>query len=296
MKPRTVLPPLPSSPLLPLTVASPSATKTSKSKKKTRSAAVPSTPIRTAPVASSVIPTEKKSSVKQIPRDVIEMMTNNLSPQDLINMCASDARPDFKYLCDSNDFWIRRWEKDFKFFMSSSFYNKTDAKNKYLQMFAAISKGSEGMVKSIFEQFGDFGKFLNKEYKDTLYNFFYKQILNTLYSLLMSNIEISEDEIYEIPFGGVDFKEFKKILPEFVRDDRGFFNDYWSDVLSEISNIILRINRELHLFKMEEPIIVNSTIGSPRLPPYGRSHPGSPRLPPMYGIPYGRSPPGSPRL
>ena len=196
----------------------------------------------------------------QIPRDVIEMMTNNLSPQDLINMCVSDARPDFKYLCDSNDFWVRRWEKDFKFLMSSSFYNKTDTKNKYLQLFAAISKGAEKMVKIILEQFGDFSKFLNKEYRETLYNFFYKQILNTLYSLLKSNIEISEDEIYEIPFGGVNFKEFKKILPEFVRDDRGFFIDYWSDLLSEISNIILRINNELHLLKIDR-----SPLSSPRL-------------------------------
>lgn len=82
MKPRTVLPPLPSLSLLSTTPK----TVTSKNKKKTRTASValPTTPVRTASIISS-IPTKQKAFTQNIDAD--REILSKLSDQDLIQAC-----------------------------------------------------------------------------------------------------------------------------------------------------------------------------------------------------------------
>ena len=232
------------------------------------------------PSNPQVLEIKKEIKTHELPKDVSEVMVNNLTSQELINLCVSDARPDFKRLCENNDFWIRRWEKDFKTLKTSAFYNKFEAKNKYLQLFSTISKGAEKMVGIILDNFGDFNKFLNKEYNNELYKFFYEAIINFLNIASTKNVD--EDYFYESRFGGVDFKKFKLYLPEFVRNDRNFYDDYWGDVLSDLPSIVLQINRELQLFKIRN-------FPSPRDSPiYDR---GLPQIPGIRNFPSPRASP-----
>jgi hypothetical protein len=241
----------------------------------------------------------------ELPRDVSEYMSRDLSPQDIINLCASDARPD-----QNNEFWIRRWNKDFNFLIDSDFYNKDDAKNRYLQLFAAISKGAEKMANSVILEFGDFGKYLNKEYKDSLYKFFYDNILNLLNQLKEKK---DKDVLIDQRFGGVNLKNFKQYIPEFIRHDRHFYDDYWGDILGQLPIIVIKINKDLKLFKLKKRVKYSrrlystggSPTGSPRLPTIESpsylqigSPSGSPRLPTIKSprLPTIESPAGSPRL
>lgn len=218
-------------------------------------------------------------STPELPKDVSEVTVNNLSPQELINLCASEARPDFKRMCDSNDFWVRRWEKDFPVLKDTPFYNKFEAKNKYLQLFSSISEGAEKMVETILLIFGDFRNFLTKEYKQILYKYFYDHILNLLNTT--SKKEVDEDYFYELGYGGINLSNFKKsYIPEFVRNDRNYYDEFWSDVLSEVTSIIVRIIKNLKLFKLKQSQIIPSPSlsgGFPELPRIP-SNLGSPRF------------------
>jgi hypothetical protein len=165
----------------------------------------------------SLPPLQKNVRTPELPKDVSEVMVNNLSPQDLINLCVSEARPDFKRMCDSNEFWVRRWGKDFPILKDTPFYTKSDAKNKYLQLFSSISGGTEKTVDTVLHVFGDFSNFLSREYRQVLYKYFYYHILNILN--FASKKEVDEDYFYE---QRVNLPDFKKYLPEFVRNDKGY--------------------------------------------------------------------------
>lgn len=206
------------------------------------------------------IPTVRKKIEKekdpQLPKDVSEVMANNLTPQDLVNLCSSETRPDFKRLCDNNDFWTRRWKKDFSVLINSPFYNKSDARNRYLQLFSNISQGAEEVVSLIFNNFGDFSKFLHKEYKDTLYLYFYNRILYILN--VTSRLDIDEEYFHNHNFGNSNLQDFKKYLPEFLRKDRNYFYDEWYFIFERLGEILIQIIKKLQLFKLR-PVQIPSS-------------------------------------
>ena len=116
---------------------------------------------------------EKIRKSPELPKDVSEVVANDLSPAELVSLCASDARPDFQRLCQNNDFWIRRWKRDFSTFMTTPVYDKSNAKSSYMLLFSTISKAAEKMVSNILDEYGDYKKFLNSEFKKELYTFFF---------------------------------------------------------------------------------------------------------------------------
>ena len=71
-------------------------------------------------------------------------------------------------------------------------------------------------------------------------------------------------------FSGIDLKNFKKFIPEFSRNDRGFYDDYWSDVFSSVSSLIIKIVKELSLYEMPGVMIVSlpspKNVGLPLIP------------------------------
>ena len=40
-------------------------------------------------------------------------LTEELSPQDFINFCASDTSPNIVRICNMSELWIKRLNKDF---------------------------------------------------------------------------------------------------------------------------------------------------------------------------------------
>lgn len=108
-----------------------------------------------------------------------------------------------------------------------------------------ISDGAEKMTNHLISEFGDFSKFLNKEYKDKLNKFFSDSILNILN--VIEEVKLDEYSIEELGFGGVDFEEFKQHhLPEFMRKN-DYYDDYWGDVLSELTFIIIKIAKNINI-------------------------------------------------
>ena len=191
----------------------------------------------------------KPSGVSQLPKDVLELMVNDLSSQDLINLCASDARPDFKHLCNDNNFWVRRWKKDFSIIMSSPFYNHYEAKTKYLELFSNISRGAEKMVNDVLHDiFGNFTKFLIKDYHNILYKYFYDKILASLNELVEKRNMDGEENW--IPFSMVE--DFGNYIPDILQNS-DVYDEYYSDILIKIEYIIREINDKLKLFKVITP-------------------------------------------
>lgn len=112
--------------------------------------------------------------METVPKDVVELMTKELSPSELINFCISNISPNVKLLCNDNNFWVRRYQKDFRDFKDfTTKFEDINAKKKYLFLFSIFSKQAEIATASVMDIFGNFKKFLTKEYKDSLYNYFF---------------------------------------------------------------------------------------------------------------------------
>jgi hypothetical protein len=225
----------------------------------------------------------KETSFKSFPKDVVDLLSRELSPSDLIKFCGSQMSDQMKTLCNSPDFWLRRFQKDFPFLYQYIDRSK-NIKKMYLQVFSKISKQAEATTKDFLEEFGDFTKYLNAEYKKDLYNFSYQYVLNVLQHVLKYKEKGSgfdEDFITEYSYE-LGVRKFFKFFPP-SRSDRDLgelltdivFNNLDDVVMKVFDYIGLKYRKDIH----ETPRNIGILYGSPktdRLPPSLPSIPGSP--------------------
>jgi hypothetical protein len=122
--------------------------------------------------------------METLPKDLVNKLTEELSSQDLISFCASSTEVNIKKVCNNNDFWLRRFKKDFAPFVKQFPDLAINPKQRYLGLFSRISREAEDLTKTVLKLYGDFERFLTQEYKVELYNYFYNHILEILAGLV----------------------------------------------------------------------------------------------------------------
>ena len=110
--------------------------------------------------------------MEELPADVIERMTMELPIKDLLNLCLSQSRGGgVRKLCQNDQFWMRRFEKDFP-----KLFQKLDKnqnwKQAYLFVVSEIGKTSQDAVNYFYSTFGSKEKFLRDSYLPHLEEFF----------------------------------------------------------------------------------------------------------------------------
>ena len=115
--------------------------------------------------------------METLPKDVAIEMALNLSPPDLISFCSSSKTQN--RICNSNDFWRRKLEKDYPEELFEFYKSGTPVENPkqvYINKFTFLSRKIEEFVEEFIEKIfqDNFSKFLSKEYKKELYSNLYK--------------------------------------------------------------------------------------------------------------------------
>lgn len=113
-----------------------------------------------------------------LPKDVLMETALNLSPPDLISLCATNKKQN-DALCNSEIFWRRKLEKDYpeeflQFYISG--HPVQNPKKIYINRFTYISRQLEMLIdKFIDSAFGGrrFRTFMNDEYRKGLYRALY---------------------------------------------------------------------------------------------------------------------------
>ena len=197
--------------------------------------------------------------METVPKDVVELMTNDLLPQELVNFCISNIHPNVKQLCNDNAFWVRRYNKDFRYFATIHFDDlNTNAKQRYLQLFTLVSREAEFAAEYILNLYGDIKKFLTKEYKDNLYNYFFRHIIE-IFEEISDLRNTDRDDIIDwyVAWSGAhrNYDYFKnKFIPVFGHDADDEYNDdsLWQNSLDYVmSEAIMKIGKALDLYDGE---------------------------------------------
>ena len=115
--------------------------------------------------------------MQTLPKDVAIEMALNLSAPDLISFCSASKSQN--RICNSNDFWRRKLEKDYpeellQFYQTGEPVN--NPKEVYINKFTFISRKIEEFVHEFIEKIfnKNFSKFLTKEYKKEIYSRLYQ--------------------------------------------------------------------------------------------------------------------------
>lgn len=147
--------------------------------------------------------------MQSLPKDVAMEMALNLSPPDLINFCSTQKN--YKIICDSKIFWLKKFSKDYP---NEKEITMENAKEVYVRKFRVVSIKIENfideMISEIFNK--SFIKFINIEYKKSLYNNLYKLYTDTkndLSKMGVSNRQEMDDYLYD---------QFYSKIPPYIRE------------------------------------------------------------------------------
>ena len=115
--------------------------------------------------------------METLSKDVAIEMALNLSAPDFISLCSASKTQN--RICNSNDFWRRKLEKDYpeellQFYQTGEVIN--NPKELYINKFTFLSRKIEEFVEELIEKIfqKNFSKFLTKEYKKEIYSRLYK--------------------------------------------------------------------------------------------------------------------------
>ena len=177
--------------------------------------------------------------MNKLPKDVVELITNKLTPRDFINYCKSERGQEF---CSKKEIWLKRIQKDFGFllegknkdFLLSNY--QIDPKQAYLNLFISTSSATEEITSNILLLIGnDFLKLLKDSYEENLYNFFFQYMLKMINRIILPQ---EEDEEFDISTVTNDYfwdhSGWDKYLPlRYHLDLFDTLNREMSDVLSK---------------------------------------------------------------
>ena len=110
--------------------------------------------------------------METLPKDVAIEMALNLSAPDFISFCSASKAQN--RVCNSNDFWRRKLERDYPEELLESYQTGEPIANPrevYINKFTFVSRKIENFVEEFIENlFGEtLSKFLTKEYRKELY-------------------------------------------------------------------------------------------------------------------------------
>jgi hypothetical protein len=201
----------------------------------------------------------RKNRMENLPKDVKEIITKDLTPWEFVQFCTSETDKTF---CSKNDVWVRRMKKDFDFlvpYFSDLSYN---AKNRYLEIFHKISKNSERLSKAVLDTYGDFQVNFRDEFKYSLYINFYNYSINSLKNILEKNEKDEENIKRSTVFFGLG--PLNLFIPPLLRDKS--FSKYWLELINEIM-IPFNIDmiKYLGLFQKPKPVSSDDILPLPKV-------------------------------
>lgn len=130
-----------------------------------------------------------------LPKDINREILLNLSPPDIINFCLTNKEKK-TIICDSNEFWFKKLEKDYPSELRDHYKYGTpvNAKNRYIKRFTYVSKNIENIVTDIKHTvYGVLNsKYLNKTYDDDLYRKLYE--VYTAFKEYLEKIPVSPED------------------------------------------------------------------------------------------------------
>jgi hypothetical protein len=173
--------------------------------------------------------------MERLPLDVLEKMSLELSSKDLLNFCKSQSRNDqIRKLCQNENFWRRRFQKDFPKIFEKI---KPDSwKKTYLFIVSRLAESSERSTEYALSLLGDKQKYITREYKEYLENYFYNLTLETM-NWYIDKIPEEEDSMdmfidwkdeYRIPI----MKEI--LLDPYLDNDDDWISDF-ADIIADIA-------------------------------------------------------------
>lgn len=178
------------------------------------------------------------TNISNLPKDMINKLTEELSPNELINFCASKSSKNLVEICNSREFWLRRFQKDFGFLLP--FYPEIalDPKKDYLLLFSKISQVVEKSTQNVLNLYGDYVKqFLQKEYKNMVYQYFYNLIF-----VLLRVFGNHREDIFKTDsiFNWINNREIwdniKKMLPTlfFPQNENYIASIVWAPLIEDM--------------------------------------------------------------
>lgn len=125
------------------------------------------------------------SNLSNLPKDLIEKITKELSTKDFLNFCKINEN-----ICNISGLWMRRLERDLPYIIPLlSNTSLENIKHTYLYIFETIYKTIEKIIDHIFIRFGSFRKFLNMDYINSLHIFLYDIIVQNLRNKINNMVE-----------------------------------------------------------------------------------------------------------
>ena len=165
----------------------------------------------------------------KLPKDVVELITNKLTPREFFNYCKSEMGQEF---CSRKEIWLRRIQKDFGFLLEGR--NKDlvlpdysiDPKRSYIELFLHTSRATEEIQEKVLAHIGpDFQQFLKEGYINTLYNFLFQYLLKMINSLDISDKINDQDIFYLSNEYAWENEDYLKYLPQMYSSDvKHFWN------------------------------------------------------------------------
>jgi hypothetical protein len=169
--------------------------------------------------------------MEKLPKDMLNTVVNELSPQDFVSFCASKATPNIVRFCKNEEIWKKRLNKDFHLLSGKFEKLQTKSRENYLTLFRNISALAEELTEVNLSHYEDMQEFLKPEFRSAVYISFYKVLIEIMDNV--RNFEKQEDDFYtyENDFYDVILKTFiknqlvRKYLPG-PKDETGY-TDYW---------------------------------------------------------------------
>ena len=168
-------------------------------------------------------------------KDVVELITNKLSPKDFVNYCKV-----LKGICLNKDIWTRRLRKDFpylfrdssetyflkiKYFKGPEIFDfRRDPKRAYLALITHTFETAEYITRRILDALGrEFQDFLRPDYKEYVENFFVKYLLEAI------NFDEKEFDSVEYFYYNNEWENFIPSL--YLNNER---SDYWVESIQSL--------------------------------------------------------------
>ena len=171
----------------------------------------------------------------KIPKDVVELITNKLTPREFFNYCKSETGQEF---CERKEIWLRRIRKDFGFLLEGKNGNRilpeytADPKQSYLELFLKTARVTEEIQEKALEHIGkDFQQFLKEDYNEKLYNFLFQYLLKMINVLDISKTTNDEQIYYLSGEYAWENVEYLKYLPQMYSAD---VKHFWSEEIQEL--------------------------------------------------------------
>ena len=172
--------------------------------------------------------------MEKLPKDMINKLIDELSPQDFINFCASNTSNNIIRICNMNEIWLKRMQRDYPFIVAKLEKNRLDnSKEIYLQIFSRIAKFAETFTELVLNEYGQVRQFLSSAFKVLLNDHFYKLAVEAIKDVFADEDFGDDNTIHDmVPDTFFKFADFQEAY--FRNDDLNHWFDEIVDPLREL--------------------------------------------------------------